>query len=91
MLAVIDSSGQRTGHQAAAFIALLFLCTLLPACLGLSGPAYLVGAVALGSAFLAFGIHFARMRDRLSARRLFVASALYLPAVLVLMILDKLL
>jgi len=91
MLSVIDLSGQRTGHQVAAFIALCFFCTLLPARLGLAGPAYLAGAVALGSAFLAFGIHFARMRDRPSARRLFVASALYLPAVLVLMILDKLL
>jgi protoheme IX farnesyltransferase len=89
VLSVIDLSGQRTGHQATLFIAVLIACTLLPACIGLAGPAYLVGAAALGSAFLAFGIHFARLRNRLSAQRLFVVSALYLPALLILLLLDK--
>jgi protoheme IX farnesyltransferase len=90
VLSVIDSSGRRTGRQATAFIAILIVCTLLPACIGLAGPAYVVGALTLGSVFLAFGIHFARLRDSLSARMLFVVSALYLPALLLLLMFDKL-
>jgi protoheme IX farnesyltransferase len=90
VLSVIDSSGQRTGRQALGFIVILIAVTLLPAGIGLASPLYLVGALALGCAFLAFGIHFARARDGSSARRLFVVSALYLPALLLLLLLNKL-
>jgi len=89
VLSVIDWSGKRTGRQAVVFIAMLIIFTLLPAGIGLAGLTYLAGAIMLGFIFLAFGIHFARLRDRVSARRLFVASALYLPALLILLLFDK--
>jgi len=89
VLSVVDMSGQRTGRQAVLFIATLIVFTFLPARIGLAGPAYLAGAAILGFVFLAYGIHFSRLRDRLSARRLFVVSALYLPALLILLMLDK--
>jgi protoheme IX farnesyltransferase len=56
----------------------------------MAGPAYPVGAVVFGLAFLGYGINFAKQRNRASARRLFVVSALYLPALLILLVLDKL-
>lgn len=90
VLPVVDLNGRRTGRQAVLYIAVLIAWTLLPARLGLAGPAYLVGAVLFGSIFLACGIHFARLCDRLSAQRLFIASALYLPALLILLMFDKL-
>ena len=89
VLSVIDLSGQRTSRQAMSFIAVLFAVTLLPFCMNFAGKTYLVGALILGSAFLAFGIHFARVRDQVSARRLFWASALYLPLLLILLVFEK--
>jgi heme o synthase len=89
VLSVIDMSGKRTGRQAVAFIAALILISLLPYTAGLASPAYSIGAVVFGSIFLGFGIHFARLRNRQSARRLFIVSALYLPALLVLLVFGK--
>jgi protoheme IX farnesyltransferase len=89
VISVIDMSGKRTGRQAVMFIAALILVSLVPYHTGISSLMYLFGAFTLGSLFLGFGIHFARVRDRLSAYRLFVASALYLPVLFLLFILDK--
>lgn len=90
VLSVIDLSGQRTGRQAVLFIVILMATSLLPSFIGLAGPAYREGAIAFGSVFLGYGIYFARSRDRLSARRLFLVSAVYLPALLLLLVFDKL-
>jgi heme o synthase len=90
VLSVIDMDGQRTGRQAVAFISVLILISLVPFLTGMASSAYAAGAVLFGLAFLAFGIHFARLRDRLSARRLFLASALYLPTLLLLLVFDRL-
>jgi heme o synthase len=89
VLSVIDYSGRRTGRQAVACISLLIIATLLPSCLGMAGLPYAFGAILLGASFLAFGLHFARWRDRISAHRLFVASALYLPALLIFLLWNK--
>jgi len=89
VLSVVDWSGKRTGRQAVIFIVILVALTLLPTHIGLAGPIYLIGALILGIVFLAFGIRFACLRDQPAARRLFIVSALYLPALLILMMLDK--
>ncbi len=88
MLAVVDLDGQRTGRQAVLFIAVLLAFTLLPSISGFAGLVYAVGAAFLGFIFLAYGIHFAHSRNLGSARRLFIASALYLPAILCLFVFD---
>ena len=90
VLSVIDWSGRRTARQAVVSIAILIVFTLLPSFISLAGPSYLAGAAILGVVFLAFGIHFARLRDRVSAQRLFAASALYLPGLLILLLIDRL-
>ena len=89
VLSVIDWSGRRTARQALLFVAVLVIFTLLPFPAGIAGRTYLTGAIALGSIFLAFGIHFARLRDSASARRFYIASALYLPALLLLLAFDN--
>jgi protoheme IX farnesyltransferase len=89
MLAVIDGTGGRTSRQASLYLAALLIVTLIPNGIGLAGTVYLAGAILLGLSFLAFGLLFARRRDQVSARHLFIASVCYLPALLTLLIVDK--
>jgi len=60
----------------------LLAVTLVPAIRGESGIAYLVGALVLGSLFLSYGVRFAFQLSTASARRLLLASILYLPLLL---------
>jgi protoheme IX farnesyltransferase len=89
MLPVLDATGGRTSRQASLYILGLIGISSLPSFTGMAGLVYLGGAMILGAFFLWFGIRFAQARDRVSARTLFFASIAYLPAVLVLMMVDK--
>jgi protoheme IX farnesyltransferase len=89
MLAVIDLDGQRSGRQAVLFISALIVITFIPSMIGITGLIYVTGTALLGFIFLAYGIRFARLRNVHSARRLFVASALYLPVILSLLVVDS--
>jgi heme o synthase len=90
VLSVIDVQGDRTSRQILLFISILLVFALFPFFTGLSGEFYLAGAIALGTAFLGFAINFARSRTPVAARMLFVASALYLPALFGLLVIEKL-
>jgi heme o synthase len=89
MLPVIDLTGFRTARQVNLYLLALLALTLLPARIGLVGPLYLAGAVVLGILFFIYGAVFSHKRDRKSARKLFLASILYLPVLLALLIVDK--
>jgi len=89
MLPVLDATGSRTSRQASLYILVLVGVSALPFFMRLSGWLYLAGALALGILFLVYGLQFARDRNRHSARRLFYASIVYLPAVMALLLLDK--
>lgn len=89
ILPVLDRTGIRTGRQVRAFTAILVLASITPALIRISGAMYLIGSLALGLIFLACGFSFARARDRVSARQLFVFSVFYLPLVLLLLVVDK--
>lgn len=89
LLPAIDSSGRRIGSQALLFIALLVMVASLPFAIGMAGSPYLIGSTAAGIAFLAFGLRFTRSLTTGSARLLFIASAFYLPILLIFLILDK--
>ena len=56
--------------------------------LGLAGNPYFVVALAAGIVYLTFAITAARHADRRSARRLLLASVLYLPALFAALLLD---
>ena len=52
-------------------------------------PIYLAGAILLGVAFLFCAVQFSRQLTLSRARQLFLASILYLPLLLALMVFDK--
>ena len=89
MLTVSDPEGVRTARQVLLYGAVLVPVSLMPSLLGLMGTVYFVGALALGLAYLGFGIGFARNRTTPGARWLMFASILYFPAVLLVMLLDR--
>jgi protoheme IX farnesyltransferase len=89
MLTVKDTDGGRTARQMILYGAALIPVSLLPTVLGLMGGVYFAGALVLGLAYLGFGFGFARTRSTAGARRLMLASILYLPAVLLAMLLDR--
>ncbi len=88
-LPVVDRDGRRTGLPIVSHCLALLVVGILPALVGLAGSFYFFGALALGVAFLGCGIQMAVARTAHAARRLLLASLVYLPAVLGLMALDK--
>ncbi len=89
MLPVLDPEGSRTGRQAILYGAALVPISLLPSLLGLMGTVYFVGALAFGLIYLGFSFGFAASRSNPGARRLMLASLLYFPALLLIMLLDR--
>ncbi len=89
MLAVTDSEGASTGRQMVLYTTALLPVTLASGLLASAGRGYLWGAVLLGAAFLACAALFAWRRSAVEARRVFLASVLYLPALLGLMVFDR--
>lgn len=89
MLPVLDPEGTRTGRQTILYGAALIPVSLLPSLLGLLGTVYFVGALAFGLAYLGFAFGFARSRSNPGARRLMLASLVYFPALLLVMLLDR--
>ncbi len=88
MLSVIDPTGRRVFRQAILFsLALIPVSIALPA-LGLAGRTYLIGAVFLGAALLTASLHFAQHQRFSDARRVLLASVVYLPLLLLLIVLD---
>lgn len=89
MLPNVDADGKNTGQQTVSNALALFIVSLCPFLLKMSGPIYLGGAVALGAGFLLCAIQFSRQLTLPRARQLFLASIVYLPLLLALMVLDK--
>ena len=89
MLPSVDPEGFRTGRQAVSHTMGLLMVSLLPVVFRMAGMVYLIGALALGLAFLAFAFKFSRQLTLPRARQLFLVSIVYLPLLLGLMVLDK--
>ncbi len=89
MLAVSDEGGASTGRQALLYAAALLPVTLTAGLFAQAGSVFLWGALGAGLGFLACAALFARRREIAWARRLFLASVLYLPAVCALMVFDR--
>jgi protoheme IX farnesyltransferase len=88
MLPLHDPSGAITGRQATWAALCLVPTSLLPAVVGLAGTWYFVGALALGGYYLQAAVQFWLHRSDAAARSLLRASFLYLPAVLLLLVLN---
>jgi protoheme IX farnesyltransferase len=89
MLPVIESSGLGTACQATLYGLALVPVSLFPAWLGVSGSRYFYGAAVLSLAFLGVILRAAWLRSVPSCRGMFVASVVYLPALLVLLACDR--
>lgn len=88
-LPVIESDGWITGRQVITHSLALLVVSLLPTLLGLAGTVYFLAALLLGSGFLWYGIGLAISQSLAAARRLLLASLIYLPLLLVVMALDR--
>jgi protoheme IX farnesyltransferase len=84
-----DAGGSRTARQMVLWASALIPVSLLPSVLGLAGATYLAGALLLGSALLATCLGFRRRHSSRAARLLLLTSVVYLPAVLVILVVDR--
>jgi heme o synthase len=89
MLPVVDEGGNATGRQVMLFTTALVPISLAPALFGTAGNLYLVGAFVLGLTFLTVGLRMAWTRTVSSARSLLLASVVYLPLLLGLLVADR--
>ena len=89
MLPVVEPDGKVTAQQIVVYTLMLLPVSLLPTVIGLSGRIYFVGAIVLGLAFLYSSLRAAFSMSRQNARRLLLASVLYLPLLFLVMVLDS--
>lgn len=86
MLSVGDDDGTRTFRQASLYALVLVPFSVAPVGLGLAGWIYFWGALALSGWLLRVAVQAARRPSQQGARRLFKATVLYLPLLLVLLV-----
>ena len=89
MLSVADEDGRDTGRMALLYAVALLPISLVPTLLGVTGAWYFFGAIALGLTYVAAGTGLLVGATPARAWRLFFVSIIYLPALLTLMVLDK--
>ncbi len=89
LLGIEDADGRGTAGQVVINTLVLMVVALLPTLLGFAGVTYMVVALAMGGVMLNSGFQFAARPDAAGARRVMIASLIYLPAVLLIMMLDK--
>jgi protoheme IX farnesyltransferase len=88
MLSVDDADGRRTARMAVLYAAALLPVSLLPTLLGVTGSLYFWGALGLGIVY-AGAAALMLMNANRRAWWVFLASIIYLPALLTLAVLDK--
>lgn len=86
ILSVKDSEGRVSGRQAILYTLALIPISLFPSFFGLAGKGYLPGALAAGLFLLVASVAFAKSRTMKGARNLFVASIVYLPVIMLLLV-----
>jgi protoheme IX farnesyltransferase len=86
---VVAPDGKSTATRVVACSILLIPISLLPRLLGMSGSVYASAAVAAGLGLVYFGVRLGRERTSFRARHVLLASVLYLPALLAVMVLDR--
>lgn len=90
MLSVVDPCGRSTRVQSVLYTVVLIGVTLIPAVMGRAGILYASGAAMLGLGFFVATIRMARTLTRATARATLLASVIYLPLLLGLLLIDRL-
>jgi protoheme IX farnesyltransferase len=88
MLPVIDPTGHLTFRVLVVFAALLLPLGLVLVLAGVAGPWFALGSLTLGVGWVAVSVRLLRSGSDRDARRAFLASLVYLPLALVLMVAD---
>jgi len=88
MLPVVDPSGDSTVRLILYYSLALIPISLLPRYLGMSGNVYMAGALVMGFIYFYSGVLVARELNRNQARRVLLASIVYLPVLYGLMMAD---
>jgi protoheme IX farnesyltransferase len=89
VLPVVDWSGRSTGLHSVGNCTALLSVALLPTLVGMAGPLYFAAALVLSAGFLWTAIALMRSGGPAEARRLLLASLVYLPALLAMLAFDK--
>jgi heme o synthase len=89
MLPVVEPDGKSTARRIMLYSIALIPISLMPKFLAMAGNIYLYGAIALGLVFLYYGMRIRTDRTRLQARRVLLASVVYLPLLFSLMLFDR--
>jgi len=89
VLPVVDAYGTVSDRQIVTSTLALLGVSVLPAAIGLSGTAYLATACVLGLGLLGIGLVHASTPSLASARRVLLATLLYLPLLLAVLAFDR--
>ena len=89
MLPVVEPDGKSTARRILLYSLALIPISLLPKFFAMAGNIYLYGALALGLLFLYYGLRIRTDRTRQQARRVLLASVVYLPLLFSLMLFDR--
>jgi len=89
MLAVVKPRGISLNVEIMTALFLLILATLAPTFLHMAGKLYLAAAIVFNLAFLYFGVQMSREHNRLRARKLLLASVIYLPLLFAFLVIDN--
>jgi heme o synthase len=89
MLAVVQPDGKAMSRQILVTLVLLIPVTLAPTFLHMAGKVYFAAALLLGMAFLYFGVQICMEQTHLRARRLLLASVIYIPLLFAFLVFDN--
>lgn len=89
MLTVIDPDGNRTRRQLVLYGGVMVPVSLYPAVIGLAGPVYFFGALALSGVYFAAALGLVLRSSPATARLLLRVSLIYLPLLFALMLYDS--
>src|SRR6202035_3413573 len=88
MLPVVEPDGESTARQIFIYSLILLPMSLIPSLFAMTGYLYLIGAMALGAYYVYASTRVRFHRTRLQARRVLLASIVYLPLLYGLMLID---
>ena len=89
VLPVVDAQGTTSDCQIVISTFALFAVSVLPTVIGVSGTTYFATACALGLGLLGVAVAHASAPSAASARRVLLATLLYLPLLLAVLVLDR--
>lgn len=89
MLAVVRPFGNALNLEIMTALILLIPATLAPTFLHMAGKIYFAAAIVLNLAFLYFGVQMSREHSQPRARKLLLASVIYVPILFAFLVIDN--